>query len=150
MDTNLVRQPQTIPPPPPVPADIDRVARLRPRLVVAHPEAAYATLVSRHFRRLGWCVEATTSAEEARCLTHLRAPMAVILGTDLADETGWLACTKLVAANPGLKVILVVHDRSAVGDRFAEFVGAARLVSEADGVAALVDEVYDTALAAAG
>jgi len=133
-----------------LPADIDHAAGLRPRLVVAHPDPAYLTLVGRHFRRLGWNVEATTSGEEARSLTHLRAPMAVILGTDLADETGWLACTKLVAAHPDLKVILVVQDRSAASDRFAEFVGAARLVSEAEGVAALVDEVYDTALAAAG
>jgi DNA-binding response OmpR family regulator len=117
---------------------------------MAHPDAAYTETTRRHFSRLGWEVYTATSADEVRRLARRLGPAVVILATSLAGESGWLTCRKLLCGRPDLKVILVGADRSASAHEFAAFVGAARLVSAADGVAVLVEEAYEMALAVAG
>ena len=150
MNTNAALLPQVITRPRSSRDGNTKVSGLRPRLVVAHPDVAYVDAAQRHFRRLGWEVFTATSGEEVRRLAGLLNPDAVILATLLAGESGWLTCTKLLCDHSDLKVILVGADRSASAHEFAAFVGAARLVSEVDGVAVLVEEAYDMALAAAG
>ncbi len=146
MSPKVTETPEALPPQN-TPAAAERA---RPRMVLAHGEPAQAGLISRHFRRLGWEVHVAPSGPQARQLTLQLAPVAVVLHTDLPGESGWLTCDKLLRQSPGQKVILLTplpaHERGA----FAAFVGAAGLVGAADGIHALVDEVYGPALAAAG
>jgi DNA-binding response OmpR family regulator len=123
----------------------NKPVEFRPRLVLAHTQIAYAALASRHFRRLGWDVYLTTTADEARRLARNLAPAAVVLDTDLPDESGWLVCDKLTRELPGIKVVLVSNRLTPKRARFAVFVGAAALVRQRDGVAALLQEVVGTA-----
>jgi CheY-like chemotaxis protein len=126
------------------------LSRLRPRLVLAHTEAVYAALASRYFRRLGWDVHLAGTGLEARHLVRVLAPDVVVLDVRLPDESGWLSCSKLVREHPGLKVVLVGTSVTPENHRFAAFVGAAALVSQDEGVQALIEEIHDTALPAAG
>jgi CheY-like chemotaxis protein len=128
----------------------NRTNRLRPRLVLAHAEAVYAALSSRHFRRLGWDVHLVGTALEARHLARVLAPNVVVLGVQLPDESGWLTCSKLVREHAELKVVLVGTSMTPENHRFAAFTGAAALVAQEEGIQALIDEIQDTALPAAG
>ncbi|HEV3205144.1 MAG TPA: response regulator [Gemmataceae bacterium] len=113
----------------------------RPRLVLAHANADYARSVNHYFRRLGWETHLTVTGQEARQLTRRLAPAAVVLGTELPDESGWLTCQKLRQELPEQRVILVMVEAASDDYRFAEFVGASALVKEEDGIPALDDEV---------
>jgi len=150
MDPNPLILSDTNPPSLPVAAPKDTVHGTRPQMVLAHADAAYAASVCRHFRRLGWEVQVAPSGDEVRRLTCQSAPVAVVLDAALANESGWLTAKKLTDNRPDLRVILVARDVDQQGRHFAAFVGAAALVAQAGGPAALVDEVYGTALAAAG
>ena len=121
-----------------------------PCLIVAHGDPAYAALLRRSFRRLGWRVHLAESGPAARHLARILAPAGVVLATDLPNESGWLTCVKLTAEQPGLKVFLVASDPTSEGYRFADFVGAAALLSKRHGVQTLVDELADTVLPAVG
>jgi DNA-binding NarL/FixJ family response regulator len=118
-------------------ANLDR----RPRLVLAHRRADYASSVCRFYGRLGWETHRAASAREARTLARCLAPAVVVLGTDLPDESGWLTCEKLLHERPGQKVVLVADRLTPATRQFAAFVGAAALIREEAGVEALADEV---------
>jgi hypothetical protein len=64
----------------------------------------------------------------------------MLVPEDAGDESGYLACAKLLQSRPELKVVLVGPARTPKSERFAEFVGAS-FVSEADGVSELVAAV---------
>jgi DNA-binding response OmpR family regulator len=129
---------------------VEMAGSLRQRVVIAHEDPAYAALIGRHFRRLGWEVYGASSGPSARRLTRYLNPAAVVLDTDLTEESGWLTCDKLTRELPGPRVILVSKRTGAEQEAFAEFVGAMALVAQADGVPALVNEVLGVALSAAG
>lgn len=113
----------------------------RPQLVLAHANTDYARSVSHYYRQLGWEPHLVGCGRDARQLARRLAPAAVILGTELPDESGWLTCQKLRQENPDQRVLLVMAEASSDDYRFAEFVGASALIKEEDGVPALVDEV---------
>src|SRR5436190_7818482 len=91
----------------------------RPRLILAVGHSAQAALTCRQFRRLGWEVHLASSGPEARRLTRLLAPQAVVLDTALRDESGWLTCAKLTQEHPDLKVVLLHGGATAQDGRFA-------------------------------
>jgi DNA-binding response OmpR family regulator len=128
----------------------DPSTNLRQRVVLAHSDPVYTAQASRQFRRLGWEVFVARSGAAARRLAQQLNPTAVVLGTELTDESGWLICDKLTSEWPALRVILVATDADAAQTAFAEFVGAAVLVKHEDGAAALVHEVLGAALSATG
>jgi DNA-binding response OmpR family regulator len=150
MDPRPMILPDTTPPALPMAAARDSAHASRPRMVLAHADGAYAALVCRHFRRLGWEVHVVAGGDEARELAGTLAPAAVVLDTALPGESGWLTCKKLTGERPGLRVILVAPEADEQGRSFAAFVGAAALVAKSAEPLALVDQVYGTALAAAG
>jgi len=117
-------------------------------LVMAHPDAGYTAEVGRHFRRRGWEVHAAASGPDARRLVGNLSPAAVVLATDLPEESGWLTAAKLHHERPGCRVVLVTEQPSPDSYLFSAFIGATALVRREDGIAALEDEVLGTALAA--
>lgn len=121
-----------------------------PCLVVAHGDPAYAALVHRSFRQLGWRVRLAESGPAARHLARTLSPAAVVLATDLDTESGWLTCAKLTAEQPRLRVFLVASNPTGKDRRFADFVGAAALLSKGQGAQPLVDELANVTLPAAG
>jgi CheY-like chemotaxis protein len=124
---------------------------LRTRIVLALANPVYASMAGRYFRRLGWDVVSVLRAVEVHRLSRQLRPSVIVLDIDLPDESGWLACDKIVRDNPEQKVVLVAPERTAVNQDFADFVGAAALVDEGDGVLALAEEVRGAvALHAAG
>ncbi len=127
-----------------------RPLHLQPRLVLAHSDSVYATLSARRFRRLGWDVSVVGSSDQVRHLARAIWPDILVLDVDLRDESGWLTCEKLVREDPGAKVILLGRHVEPMDHRFADFVGASALVSQEDGIQALIDEVHGAVLAAAG
>jgi ActR/RegA family two-component response regulator len=122
----------------------------RPLLVLASADSRFAAASGRHFRRLGWEVHLASCGGEARRLARSFAPAAVVIDTELRDESGWLSCDKLTRELPGQRVILVGPSPSPEDQRRAVFVGATALVPRDRGPAALADEVAGTFLPAVG
>ncbi len=118
--------------------------RTRDRVVVGLNDSILATWIARRLRRLGWGVHLARSAEEARRLTREFSPQVVVVETRLPDETGWLTCEKILRDDPTTKVVLVASQPERNGQAFAEFVGAAALISQEDGVQALIDQIVET------
>ena len=123
---------------------------LNPCLVLAHTDIGFAARVSRQFRLLGWNVYLARTGAEVRRLAQKLAPAVVAVDVDLADESGWLICDKLNREHSASKVVLIAAHQSPEHERLASFVGAAALISQQDGIAALVNEVLEAALPAAG
>lgn len=122
----------------------------RPCMVLAYADSARAALNARHFRRLGWEVHQTASGPEARRLVATLRPQVVIIDTQLRGESGWLTCAKLILGGPVPRIILVDDQVTTLGHEFAEAVGAAAIVSAQAGLPALIAEVQDAILSAAG
>jgi DNA-binding response OmpR family regulator len=118
-------------------------------LVLAHSDIGFAARASRQLRLLGWDVYLARTGAEARRLTEKLTPAVVVLDVDLADESGWLLCDKLNRDHSGSKVILIAVNPTPENERLASFVGAAALLWQQDGIAALVNEVRGAALPAA-
>lgn len=107
------------------------------RVVLAGRFALGAT-VADQFRKLGWEVITVTSDHDVHAAAAETEPHAVLLPEDAGDESGYLACAKLLQTQPELKVVVVGEQRTAERERFAEFVGAA-FVAETDGASGLVN-----------
>lgn len=124
--------------------------QFRPRLVLAHADAVFAGAAERHLQMLGWEVRRADSGDEIRRLTAALNPAIVVLSTEGREESGWLTCAKLVAESRSRTVVLVAPKVTSEEQNFSGFVGAAAIVRQSDGVAALVDAMHGTALSAAG
>jgi DNA-binding response OmpR family regulator len=114
--------------------------RRRPHVVIAHRDPAYSTGVARAFRRHGWGVAHAADGPEARRLAASLAAELVVLQADLPAESGWLTCAKLSAERARAPVVLVAVAPVGRDEQFAEFAGAARLVTREQGPAPLLEE----------
>jgi DNA-binding response OmpR family regulator len=117
----------------------------RPMLLIAHSDPQYAGAVWRAFRREGWRVRMLRNGNDLRRLARLRPPAAAVLEADLAGESGWLTCAKLQWEQPHLPVYLVANQTPGEKKRFAQFVGARKLLSRGMGAGALLDELLGAA-----
>src|SRR5437588_587616 len=108
----------------------------RPLLILAYADSAHAALCGRYFRRHGWEVRLAPSAAEARRLLAASAPRAIVLATDLPDESGWLTCAKITQEDAARKVILLSPGRALdQQDRLAQVQAVAheRMIEKARG-----------------
>jgi hypothetical protein len=121
----------------------------RPRVVLALPDVASAAAVDDRLRRCGWSVYRVASATDARRLVRELAPSAVVLPAESDDESGWLACAKLLRLRPGLRIVLVDDSPTADRERFTAFVGAAALVPDGPGLPARLEQELMPAVPAA-
>jgi DNA-binding response OmpR family regulator len=126
----------------------DEILPCCPCLVLAHADAAYAAAVSRALRLRGWDVYTARSGPEARRLARMLAADLVILGAELAGESGFLTCAKLVGELPMVPVLLVAAGARA--RRLASFVGAGDCIDRSAGMPALLWQVEAAGVAAAG
>jgi ActR/RegA family two-component response regulator len=110
---------------------------VRPRLLLAYADAAYASECGRYFRRLGWEVEMVASGAEARTLASEYYPHVVVFDAELLDESGWLTSAKISIENLDLRIILVGDDNGIPMDERLDMVGVDRLVSRTAGAEAL-------------
>lgn len=94
--------------------------------------------VAEQFRTLGWEVFTVATDHDVHAAAAETAPHAVLILEDAGDESGYLACAKLLQTRPELKVVVVGAERTPERERLAEFVGAS-FVTEADGVCGLVN-----------
>ena len=122
----------------------------RPLLILAYADSLYAVQACRYFRRLGWEVHLAYSGPEARRLARRFEPTAVVLDTELANESGWLTCDKLRRELPSRNVILVTPAATDERRELAAFVGASALVCRGGGINALAEELLEVALPAVG
>ncbi len=129
--------------------EVYEATRYRPCVVLAHADEAYRADAGRRLRRLGWDVYLACAGAEARRLARMLRPEVVVLGLDLADETGWLTCAKLTQERPGGKVVLVGEGGPRNREQ-ARFVGACDLVPREDSLAAIVARTCAPPAAAAG
>jgi DNA-binding response OmpR family regulator len=113
-------------------------------LILAHPRVDYATAVARSFRRLGWTVHLADDAETVRRLVGVYGADLVVMATELPFESGWLACDKLTHERAEVKVVLITDEVTPQQERFASFVGAARLLSIHSAPAALLELATQT------
>ncbi len=121
-----------------------------PTLILGHRDPRYAAAVADALRLRGWDVYLARSGADVRRLARQHAAAVVVLGTGPLDETGWLTCAKLSRELPGLRILLVDPAPTPERRRFADYVGAARLLSEIDGVRAVLHEIQGKALTVAG
>ena len=112
----------------------------RPHVVVAHSDTAYVLGVARAFRRHGWEVAIAAVGQEVRRLAALHSARLVVLETNLPDESGWLTCAKLNVGGDPATVILVAEDEADCDGEFAQFAGAARIVTRDEGLDPLLEE----------
>jgi DNA-binding response OmpR family regulator len=112
-------------------------AAYRPCLVVAHAEPAYAARACRHFRQLGWDVYQAWAGDEVRRLAWMFRPDLILLSVDIAGESGWLTCAKVLLEQPGTRIVLVGSDTPR-NRAMADFVGAYALVGPRAALTALV------------
>jgi DNA-binding response OmpR family regulator len=131
-------------------AAIEDNTTYRPCLILALPDADYADLACRSFRRRGWDVYRARTGPEVRRLARMIEPELVLLDTELPGESGWLTCDKLTREQPRTNVVLVAAASAPPDDQLAAFVGASALVNRADSMALLVRDVCGTPLPAAG
>jgi CheY-like chemotaxis protein len=122
----------------------------RPRMVLAYADSARAALNSRQLRRMGWEVHQACSGPEARRLVYALRPQVVILDAELRGESGWLTCAKLTLGGAGPRVLLLSAEVTPREQEFAEVVGAAAVVPSDAGLPALIEEVHEAVVAAAG
>lgn len=103
----------------------------RPCLILGYVQSEFASRWGRFFRRQGWEVHLAANSCEARRLTHVLEPAAVVLDVEMPDETGWLASAKLTREIPGVPVLLV---GSRSPKRFSEIaeVGATAWIARDD------------------
>jgi ActR/RegA family two-component response regulator len=118
----------------------EEAGRRRPHVIIAHSDAGYTMGVVRAFRRNGWRFTLAANGPEARRLASTLAPNLVVLEAELPGESGWLTCAKLNVGESRQSVILVTEAANICGEEFAEFIGALRLVTRADGPEALLEE----------
>ncbi len=97
-------------------------------------------MVTDQLRVLGWEVLTVGNDSGLHETAAKTKPHAVLLPEAAGDESGYLACAKLLITRPELKVVVVGAERTATRERFAEFVGA-EFVAETDGVNELVAAV---------
>jgi DNA-binding response OmpR family regulator len=114
-------------------------------MVLAHTDRGYAAQCRRFFQAEGWDVVHVATSREARQLARLLAPTVVVLDTELPDESGWLTCDKLRAELPEQKVVLVAANWTLESHAFGDFVGAAGVVHQGEGIPALAEEIASTA-----
>jgi ActR/RegA family two-component response regulator len=112
----------------PMPLANEFAAVYRPCLVLAHADSAWVSDAARHFRRQGWDVYPTQGGPAARRLARMLEPEMVVLDVDLAEESGWLTCAKLMQERPDGKVILLCEDTSTRKSDMAAFAGAVALM----------------------
>jgi DNA-binding response OmpR family regulator len=105
--------------------------------VVLAGRFALGVKLADQFRKMGWEVYTVTADHDVHAAAAETDPHAVLLPEVAGDESGYLACAKLLQTLPELKVVLVGAERTPQRERLAEFVGAS-FVTEADGVCKLV------------
>lgn len=115
---------------------------LRPRLLLAYADSAFAAAAVRRFRRLGWEAHLVASAEEVQRLVETYAPEVLVLDVELPDESGWLTSAKVALSHPRQRIVLLTAERADAQRERAAQVGAAAIVARSDGVPALVQAVY--------
>ena len=121
---------------------------MRPRMLLAYADAAYASQCGRYFRRCGWEVQMVASGAEARELTHNYRPDVVVLDAALLDESGWLTSAKISAEKPDLRIILVADQDDFGLEERLHMVGADQAVQREDGAEALAEAVLGSLLLA--
>lgn len=96
--------------------------------------------VADQFRKLGWEVHTVTTEHDVHAAAAETNPHAILLPEVAGDESGYLACAKLLITQPKLKVVVVGTERTLKQEQFADFVGAS-FVTEDDGVNEVVNAV---------
>lgn len=82
----------------------------RPLMILAYVDSAHAALCGRYFRRMGWEVHLVTTGAEIRRLVNVVAPKAIVLDTELADESAWQTCAEIARQNRDQRVVLLTPE----------------------------------------
>jgi DNA-binding response OmpR family regulator len=128
---------------------LEKNAVYRPLLILAYADSAHAAQCGRYFRRHGWEVRLVASAGEVRRLLATSTPRAIVLDTELPDESGWLTCAKITHEDPARKVILLAPNRSPENLRNVANVNAVGLVSRQDQIETIAEAILIEQLAEA-
>src|SRR5438128_1952123 len=96
--------------------------------------------VADQLRKLGWEVYTVATDHDVHAAAAETNPHAILLPEVAGDESGYLACAKLLQTRPKMKVVVVGSERTPQRERFAEFVGAT-FVTEDEGVGEMVNAV---------
>jgi len=121
----------------------------RPLMILAYADSAHAANCGRYFRRLGWEVHLVATATEAWRLLNIFSPQAVVLDTELPDESGWLTCAKITHRNPEQRVVLLTPETPRENQQDLGKGQAIPLVSRREPIAILAEAVSGRKMAEA-
>lgn len=91
---------------------MDRWNAERPRLLLVYLNSNLASQTARHFRRLGWEVRMTPSAEEAIRLVESLDPKVVVVDADLPEDAGWRVANQIAEDHPDRSVVMIGAEAS--------------------------------------
>jgi len=123
---------------------------MRPRLLLAYADSAYASRCVRYFRRLGWEVRMAASGIDARRQIAEFHPTFFVIDADMPEESGWLTCAKILLDQPELNVAVQVGERDDEAIGFQHFLGLDRLIVREEGVEGLAELVLGKVFAHVG
>jgi DNA-binding response OmpR family regulator len=79
--------------------------------------------LAQQFRHFGWEVYTATTDDDLYLGLRRFRPQVVVFPELARDESGYLACAKVLQSQPHLRVIVVGTQRSPQRERLARFVG---------------------------
>lgn len=75
------------------------------------------------FRHFGWDVYTAATGDNFYLALGKLRPQVVVFSEGAGDESGYLACVKVLQTQPQLKVVVVGTERTPQRERLARFVG---------------------------
>lgn len=121
----------------------------RPRMVLAIDDSAYAAQAGRYFRRHGWEVHLVADGAAVFKQVEACGGSVLILDSAILDGSGWLYWNEWLADQVGLRVVLLVPQRTPHALRLQETLGAAALICHGDELESLSEAVLASSFAEA-
>lgn len=94
-------------------------------VIVAHPQEQTRKSIAEQLRNSGWNVISVDTCSQLHKRMQAWPGAQVFLYTEMPDESGFLACSKMLKSQPTIQVHLVDDHADEVNQSLAAFVGAA-------------------------
>ncbi len=96
-------------------------------VIVAHVDGEVRKAITKHLHTCGWNVISVDTCSQLFSRLKAWPGAKVVLSTKMPDESGYLACSKVLKSQPTIKIHLIDSKPDQADERLAAFVGAASI-----------------------